>query len=171
MDPTGTDRAIRAHGLRRTIPRAVVARLLQANPGHHSVGAIQEIIDRDFSEAAGMARSSVYRALEALEAIGLVHSVRTSQEEVQFEWADEPHHHLICTDCGQVDEVSLVAVDDLEREVVRDHGFAAQVRHLSLKGTCQKCSSEASASLRIREHTRHSASDPADRPVSKEPQT
>lgn len=171
MDPTGTDRAIRAHGLRRTIPRAVVARLLQANPGHHSVGAIQEIIDRDFSEAAGMARSSVYRALEALEAIGLVHAVRTSQEEAQFEWAGQPHHHLICTDCGQVDEVSLATVNELEREVVRDHGFAAQVRHLSLKGTCQKCSSGASAPPRARERRRSSASDPADGPVSRESRT
>ena len=37
------DEAIRRSGLRRTVPRAVVARALQATAGHHSVGDLQAL--------------------------------------------------------------------------------------------------------------------------------
>ncbi len=135
-----TDEAIRRSGLRRTVPRAVVARALEANSGHHSVGDIQALISRDYSEAAPIARSSVYRALEALEGVGLVVAVRVGQDEVQFEWAGEAHHHLICDDCGHVSEVTLDAAPALEREVSRTFGFSTRVRHLALRGTCRGCS-------------------------------
>lgn len=138
-----TDEAIRRTGLRRTVPRAVVARVLRSNTGHLSVGEIQELIDRDYSEAAGIARSSVYRALEALEGAGLAVAIRTGQEEVRFEWADQAHHHLICDHCGCVSEVTLAGVPALEREVSRTYGFDTQVRHLALRGTCRDCAEAA----------------------------
>ncbi len=135
-----TDRAIRATGLRRTVPRAVVAQVLQANPGHLTVGEIQDHIARDFPEAAGMARSSVYRALEALEGAGLVVAVRGGQEETRFEWdGHHGHHHLICDDCGHIAEVALDSAHSLEREAQRSFGFQTRVRHLALRGTCGRC--------------------------------
>lgn len=133
------DEAIRRSGLRRTVPRAVVARALQANAGHHSVGDLQTLIDRDYSEAATIARSSVYRALEALEGAGLVVAIRAGQDEVRFEWAEGAHHHLICDECGHVSEVSLDAAPALEREVASTYGFNTRVRHLALRGVCRGC--------------------------------
>lgn len=142
-----TDRAIRASGLRRTVPRAVVAQILRVHPGHLTVGQIQQHIERDVPEAAGIARSSVYRALEALESAGLVVAVRGSQEETRFEWEGaHGHHHLICDDCGQVSEVSLQAASALEREARRTHGFSTRVRHLALRGTCAPCGQGAGKS-------------------------
>ncbi|MCK9486288.1 MAG: transcriptional repressor [Dehalococcoidia bacterium] len=133
-----TDRAIRASGLRRTVPRAVVAHILHTHPGHLTVGQIQAHIADELPEASGMARSSVYRALEALEGAGLVVALRSGQEEARFEW-DGAHHHLICDDCGHVAEVSLQAAASLEQEAQQAHGFHARVRHLALRGTCAPC--------------------------------
>jgi Fe2+ or Zn2+ uptake regulation protein len=133
------DDAIRRTGLRRTVPRAVVARVLQENGGHHSVGEIQDLIERDHSSASTVARSSVYRALEALEGAGLVVAIRAGQEEARFEWAEQSHHHLICDDCGHVSEVSLESAPALEREVSQAFGFNTRVRHLALRGTCRAC--------------------------------
>ena len=133
------DDAIRRTGLRRTVPRAVVARVLQANGGHHSVGDIQDLIERDHSSASTVARSSVYRALEALEGAGLVVAIRAGQEEARFEWAEQSHHHLICDDCGHVSEVTLDTAPALEREVSQTFGFHTRVRHLALRGTCRAC--------------------------------
>ena len=143
--PIDTDQAIRNRGLRRTMPRSIVARTLHAHAGHHTVGEIQRLVEAEFGYAAAMARSSVYRALEALEDVGLVQAVRTGQEEVQFEWAEDPHHHLICTDCGHSEEVRLAAADAVAREASRQHGFHVAVRHLALKGTCQSCTPEQRA--------------------------
>jgi len=140
---TETDDAIRASGLRRTVPRGVVAAALRRHPGHHTVGDIQGFIAQDSPEAAGIARSSVYRALESLERAGLVVSVRTSLEEAQFEWeGPHAHHHLICDGCGHVTQVELDAAAALEREVQQQHGFSMQVRHLALRGRCGACREE-----------------------------
>ncbi len=134
------DLAIRQSGLRRTTPRAVVGAVLSRSPGHHTVGEIEAAVARDYPEARGIARSSVYRALEALEGAGLVVAVRGAQEETQFEWVgDHAHHHLICDACGFVSEVTLHGVRALEREARREHGFDARVRHLALRGTCGGC--------------------------------
>jgi len=134
------DRAIRQSGLRRTTPRAAVGAVLSRAPGHHTVGEIEVAVARDYPEAASIARSSVYRALEALEGAGLVVAVRGAQKETQFEWVGKhAHHHLICDACGLVAEVTLHGVTALEREARRDHGFDACVRHLALRGTCGGC--------------------------------
>ena len=136
-----TDEAIRASGLRRTTPRALVASVLHRHPGHHTVAEVQEYIEADYPRAASIARSSVYRALEALEGAALVVALRSAQAETRFEWeGSHAHHHLICEACGYTREVRLAGVRALEREAKREHGFEAQVRHLALRGTCAPCS-------------------------------
>lgn len=144
------DDAIRRSGLRRTMPRVVVARVLSANRGHLSAGEIQDLIERDHPDATGVARSSVYRALEALEASGLVLAIRTAQEETRFEWAEQSHHHLICDACGHTSQVTLDATSALEREVSREFGFETRVRHLALRGTCRSCAARVTRAGRTR---------------------
>jgi len=138
-----TDRAIRASGLRRTTPRSVVSAVLHGHPGHHTVGEIQEFLEVEFP-AIAIARSSVYRALEALEGAGLVVTVRGGQEETRFEWAGTPHHHLICDDCGHTAEVRLDVARQIEREVRQTFNFETRVRHLALRGRCSHCRAERS---------------------------
>jgi len=139
-ESTDTDSVIRDSGLRRTLPRAAVAAMLREHPGHHTVGQIEALIERHYTPAPGIAHSSIYRALEALERIGLVVAVRRGQEDARFEWeGDHAHHHLICEACGGVAEVSLDAARSLEQEAQRRHGFTTRVRHLALRGTCAPC--------------------------------
>lgn len=139
-ETTETDAMIRESGLRRTVPRAAVAAMLREHPGHHTVGQIEALIAAHYTPAPGIALSSIYRALEALERAGLVVGVRSGQEEARFEWeGDHAHHHLICERCGGVKEVSLDAARSLEREAHRQHGFTTRVRHLALRGTCAPC--------------------------------
>lgn len=143
------DAVIRQSGLRRTTPRAVVAAVLFRHPGHLTVGEVEAAIEREFPKANGMARSSVYRALEALEGAGLVVAVRSPQEEARFEWeGGHSHHHLICEGCGHIAEVSLAGVRSIETEARRDHNFDARVRHLALRGTCGGCRATTKQSVR-----------------------
>lgn len=140
-----TDEAIRRHGLRRTVTRALVAEVLAEHEGHHSVEEIEALLEREHPSSAGMARSTVYRVLEALEAAGLVVAERAGQQEARFEWApDEPHHHLICERCGATLEVELAASRALEREVQAKYGFEARVQHLRVSGTCAACAASTS---------------------------
>ncbi|MEZ4503444.1 MAG: transcriptional repressor [Dehalococcoidia bacterium] len=141
---TEVDQAIRSAGLRRTVPRAIVAATLRRHAGHQTVDEIANHALHDFPDAEGVAKSTIYRALGDLEAVGLVTGVRSGQAEARFEWIGDAgqHHHLVCAICGRVEEVELISARAVEREAKRAHGFEVRVRHLMLEGLCGECASD-----------------------------
>ncbi|GIU97553.1 MAG: hypothetical protein KatS3mg013_1356 [Actinomycetota bacterium] len=98
-------------------------------------------------EGAGVPQSSAYRNLAALEQAGVVRRVVTDEEFARYELAEEltgHHHHLICSSCGRVEDVTVPP--SLERDVdrtldriARRAGFAVVEHRLDLIGTCGGC--------------------------------
>lgn len=143
------DDVIRAAGLRRTTPRALVLRTLRSTRGHLTASEIFDQIE-DERPAEPIAVSTVYRALEALEAKGVVSALRSRSGETRYEWAPErpAHHHLICSNCGAVVELDLDAVEQLAGEIEARTGFQPDIRHLAIDGTCEEC--QASPDVNVR---------------------
>ncbi len=92
-------------------------------------------------------QSSVYRNLSVLEHAGVVRRVITEGEFARFELTEElteHHHHLICSNCGRVEDVTIPpelesTMDRTVDRLARRSGFA-KVRHrLDLIGTCRAC--------------------------------
>jgi Fe2+ or Zn2+ uptake regulation protein len=92
-------------------------------------------------------QSSVYRNLSVLEHAGVVRRVITEGEFARFELTEElteHHHHLICSNCGRVEDVTIppgleATMDRTLDRLARRSGFA-KVRHrLDLIGTCRAC--------------------------------
>lgn len=86
----------------------------------------------------------VYRALEKLTGLGLVHRLESLNA---FVACAHPHCHdhgliafAICEGCGQVDEFSDHAVSDRLRGLAGERGFHAQRTIVELRGTCATCS-------------------------------
>ena len=96
----------------------------------------------------GLAQSSVYRNLAALEQAHVVRRVVTGEDFARFELAEdltEHHHHLVCSNCGTVQDVTIP--QRLERsmeraldEIAEASGFTAVSHRLDLIGTCKACS-------------------------------
>ena len=127
----------RASGRRLTTQRAQVLEALHGLHGHSTVEQIHaRVRDRGGSEVA---LSTVYRNLDALVEMGLVAAFTGASGVTTYEWTAEAHHHLLCDGCGHTQEVALRALDALAREVRRDHGFAADMRHLAIHGRCAGC--------------------------------
>jgi Fur family ferric uptake transcriptional regulator len=104
---------------------------------------IPEVLERDET----LASSSVYRNLVTLEQAGVVAKIITSQEHARFELA-EPfgthHHHLVCAQCGKVDDFTLSAavegsLDQALRRAARRQGYDPLGHRLDLTGTCPDC--------------------------------
>jgi Fur family ferric uptake transcriptional regulator len=144
------DEVIRAAGLRRTTPRALVLRALREGHGHLTATEIYERIDAGRAEEP-IALSTVYRALEALEAKGVVAALRSRGGETTYEWAPErpAHHHLICAACGGVTELDLDAVEELVAEIEERTGFEPNIRHLAIDGVCAACGGSSGSSTPI----------------------
>ena len=125
---------------RYTSGRRALVELL-ASAGHPvSIGDIAQRLP-------SLPRSSAYRHLVDLQTAGLVRRVTASDEFTRFELAEdltEHHHHLLCSACGKVIDVTLPA--GLERDVSRAisrlagaEGFQAHSHQLDVLGICAAC--------------------------------
>ncbi|MSO18094.1 MAG: hypothetical protein CK520_03340 [Actinobacteria bacterium] len=95
-----------------------------------------------------LAQSSVYRNLQILERAGVVQRIVTTDEHARFELADEltgnHHHHVVCTVCGNVEDVPAMdgveaslhaAIDQIDRAT----GFTTEQHRVDLLGRCRNC--------------------------------
>ena len=106
---------------------------------------IPELLER----RRGLAQSSVYRNLSIMEQAGVVTRIVTSDEWARFELAHdltEHHHHMICSSCGSVADITLPAeveqaIDNSFTKIARKKGFHLDHHRLDLVGTCSSCHS------------------------------
>jgi Fur family ferric uptake transcriptional regulator len=92
-------------------------------------------------------RSSAYRHLVDLQAAGVVTRLAANDEFARFELAEdltEHHHHLLCTTCGRVIDITPTAT--FERAVTRHlteladaEGFAPHSHRIDVLGLCASC--------------------------------
>ena len=104
---------------------------------------IPEILD---SQPA-LAQSSAYRNLVVLEQARVVHRLVTHADFARYELAEDltgHHHHLVCSNCGRVDDLPATAA--VERsvavaidEAARRAGFRTEHHRLDLVGLCVDC--------------------------------
>ena len=98
--------------------------------------------------APGLATSSAYRNLQVLETAGLVHRIVTAGDHARYELAEdltEHHHHLICSECGAIEDVPASArleqsVERAAADIERRTGFHTQHHRVDLVGRCRSCS-------------------------------
>jgi Fe2+ or Zn2+ uptake regulation protein len=125
---------------RYTSGRRAIVELL-GSCGHPM--SISDIGDR----LPGVPRSSAYRHLVDLRNAGVVRRVAASDEFTRFELAEdltEHHHHLICSSCGRVIDVTPApAFERTVAEMVRDLsdqlGFRPSSHALDVIGHCSDC--------------------------------
>jgi Fe2+ or Zn2+ uptake regulation protein len=98
--------------------------------------------------APELAVSSIYRNLTGLEQLGIVHRVVTAGDFAHYELADDltdhHHHHLVCSNCGAVEDFETsasleTAVRELARRVARGTGFRTDQHRIDLVGQCSDC--------------------------------
>lgn len=79
-------------------------------------------------------KTSVYRALDQLEAEGVICKQFFKENEAMYELKAHHHAHLVCTNCGKVAEAKC----DLQ-EPKELHGFVVDHHHVTLLGLCADC--------------------------------
>ena len=134
-----TDIRLREEGQRYTGQRRELVELL-ANEGPLSIPEV-------LRGRGGLKQSSVYRNLAVLEHAGVVRRVVTEGEFARFELTEEltqHHHHLICSTCGRVEDVTVPSdlegtLDRTLDRLARRAGFADVDHRLDLIGTCSDC--------------------------------
>jgi len=83
--------------------------------------------------------TTVYRALDLLEELGLVRHTHLGHGAPTYSVEEHEHVHLACHRCGSIDEVPCEMLDDLARLLDVERGFALDATHLALSGLCRDC--------------------------------
>ncbi len=140
--PVGRDwhSELRARGYRLTPQRQLVleavGRLGHATP--------EEIATTVRKTASGVNISTVYRTLELLEELGLVQHTHLGHGAPTYSVAsDHDHVHMVCRNCGRVDEAPPSVVSTVVEELAATRGFQVDVGHFAVFGRCRACADAA----------------------------
>lgn len=131
---------LRAEGARFSTVREAIARVVIETRGHFEANdVIRELRAR---HVKGAHLATVYRTLPLLVKAGIIqHAMFSAGERAFYETCFErPHHdHLICTRCGVIVEFELEAIENLQRDLARCHGFELTAHFHELLGECASC--------------------------------
>lgn len=136
-------RRLHGLGLRATPQRVLVLEALSSQPGHLTADEILRWVSARYP-AINLA--TVYRALDALTAAGLVTQTDLGGGVMSYELAgEEGHHHLVCQRCGAVTEAPDALFAPMREGLLRDYGFRATSRHFAIFGVCRACGEGSAA--------------------------
>jgi Fur family ferric uptake transcriptional regulator len=134
---------IRAAGHRVTPQRIRILDAICDGGGHTTLG---EVYARVRQVDRSIDRSTLYRTLKLFVELGLVVSADTGDGETYYEIAKpHRHHHLVCRQCGQQQEIDHAAVEPVFKHLLDRYGFQADTDHLVLFGICANCQASGSA--------------------------
>ena len=128
---------LRKAGLKVTLPRVKILEILAGNHGRHlsAEDIYRALIDQ--SEDIGLA--TVYRVLTQFEQAGLLSRQHFETGKAVFELNQGGHHdHLVCLQCGRVEEFYDAEIEQRQSEVARKRGFELHGHSLALYADCTK---------------------------------
>jgi Fur family transcriptional regulator, stress-responsive regulator len=137
VDPDGAmSRALRAAGLRVTMPRRAMLAWLEANP-HSTAEAIGAGMREKFGAVSTQA---VYDMLAACTTAGLLRRIEPAGHPARFERrVGDTHHHVVCRRCDRTEDVDSVIGAQPCLVPVQDVGFSVDVAEVVFWGACPSC--------------------------------
>lgn len=128
-------------GLKVTLPRLKVLELFQNSAlqgsRHLSADDVYRVL---MNEEMDIGLATVYRVLTQFEQAGILVRRNFESGKALYELNEgEPHDHLLCLDCGKVEEFSDAQIEVRQREIAAQYGYELIERAMSLYGLCADC--------------------------------
>lgn len=128
---------LREKGLKATLPRLKILELFEKSEVRH-MGA-EDVYRLLLSEGLDIGLATVYRVLTQFEQAGLLERHFFESGKATFEINEGHHHdHLVCTDCGHVEEFCDEEIERLQKKVAAERGFIIDEHALYLYARCTK---------------------------------
>jgi len=124
-------------GLKVTLPRMKILELLENSDDRHLSA---ETIYRQLLEGGEeIGLATVYRVLTQFEQAGLVNRHHFEGNQAVFELERGRHHdHIICVNCGRVDEFMDSVIEERQKAIAEKFGYTIKDHALTLYGECNK---------------------------------
>ncbi len=131
------NRELKRAGLKATVPRLKILEILETSDKHHLSA---EDVYRELLEAGDdVGLATIYRVLTQFESAGLVSRHHFESGHAVFELERGHHHdHVVCVQCGKVEEFFDQAIENRQKLVAEKMGYEIQDHSLVIYGNCSK---------------------------------
>ena len=128
---------LKATGLKATLPRLKILEIFQKNSVRHL--SAEDVYRLLLSENLEIGLATVYRVLTQFEQAGILSRNYFETGKAVFELNEGSHHdHIVCLDCGRVEEFQDDEIEKRQHEIVDKHGFEIVDHTLAIDGHCVK---------------------------------
>src|SRR5512134_1422176 len=124
-------------GLKATLPRRRILELFETSKVRHL--SAEDVYKALIAEGMDVGLATVYRVLTQFEQAGLLARQHFETGKAVFELNQGGHHdHLVCLQCGKVEEFYDAEIEQRQSEVARKRGFELKGHSLALYADCTK---------------------------------
>lgn len=128
---------LKSSGLKATLPRLKILEIFQNSAVRHLTA--EDVYRVLLTENMDVGLATVYRVLTQFEQAGLLHRNHFETGKAIFELNEGSHHdHLVCLDCGKVEEFFDDQIEKRQHAVASERGFVLAEHALALYGNCTK---------------------------------
>jgi len=128
---------LRKANLRITPQRVAICEYLTHNNNHPTALMIYDQVKVSHPNISLM---TVYNTLNALNQQGVISEIgKFRDEHKRFDNITDPHLHLMCVQCGKIEDLQLNLLQRVEEQVFVDTGFIVDRSKLIYYGVCKSC--------------------------------
>jgi Fur family ferric uptake transcriptional regulator len=129
---------LKSSGLKATLPRIKILEVFQNNPSQRHMTA-EDVFKALLAEGSDIGLATVYRVLMQFEQAGILSRNHFESGKAVFELNEGKHHdHLVCLECGRVEEFYDPEIEKRQKAIAQTRGFELQDHALSLYAVCTK---------------------------------
>ncbi|MEO7430314.1 MAG: transcriptional repressor [Acidimicrobiales bacterium] len=131
----------RARGLKVTPQRQSIFRALSSSTVHPTAESIYATVS---TEMPTISLRTVYQTLNDLAAMGELSVLDLGTGRTRFDPNLEPHHHLVCEECGRIDDLHASFPGVAVPRTREAKGFQVTATEIVFRGRCASCASATS---------------------------
>jgi Fur family ferric uptake transcriptional regulator len=128
---------LKSTGLKATLPRLKILEVFQRASQRHMTA--EDVFRVLLEERSDIGLATVYRVLTQFEQAGILSRSHFESGKAVYELNEGQHHdHLVCLDCGRVEEFYDAQIEARQQAVAQSKGFSIADHALSLYAHCTK---------------------------------
>lgn len=126
-------------GLKATLPRLKILDILESSGFARHMSA-EDVYKALLESGEDVGLATVYRVLTQFEQAGILTRHHFEGGQSVFELDEGEHHdHILCTQCGRVDEFSDPVIEERQQAIADKLGYSMQDHSLYIYGVCKEC--------------------------------
>lgn len=128
---------LKATGLKVTVPRLEILELFERSSVRHL--SAEDVYRSLLQKERDIGLATVYRVLTQFEQAGLLQRHHFESGKAVFELNDSTHHdHIVCMQCGRVEEFFDEEIERRQARIAKSRGFEIRAHSLYLYADCAK---------------------------------